>query len=104
VPWSALFSTTGLLAVATTMVLFGWRLVIQRRLVPTGGDDRSLLLLCPNLTMAALAANVLLTDGNAPRAAVWIMLTGLFMTIPAIMLMPKSPRQAVVPPANGAAA
>lgn len=100
VQWSALFSTTGLLAVATALVLFGWRLVIQRRLVPTGGDDRSLLLLCPNLTMAALAANVLLTDGNAPRAAVWIMLTGLFMTIPAIMLMPTSPRKTAAPHAN----
>lgn len=103
VPWSALFSNTGLVAVAAAAVLFGWRLVIQRRLVPTGGDDRSLLLLCPNLTIAALAANVLLTDGTSPRAAVWIMLTGLFMTIPAIMLMPKSPRPAAGTHAGGAA-
>lgn len=90
VPWSALFSQTGAVALFAAAVLFGWRLILQRRIVPTGGDDRSLLLLCPNLTIAALAANVLLTDGSAPRAAVWIMLTGLFMTVHAIMLLPRA--------------
>ena len=64
--------------------------MIHRRLVPTGGGDDSLLLLCPNLTVAALAANVLLTEGNAPHAAIWIILTGLMITIPAIFLLPKA--------------
>ena len=90
VPWSALFSVTSLTALGAAAVLFAWRLVIHRRLVPTGGNDRSMLLLCPNLTIAALAANILLTDGSAPRAAIWIVLTGLFLTIPAIMLLPKT--------------
>ena len=90
VPWSALFSITSLTALGAAAVLFAWRLVIHRRLVPTGGNDRSMLLLCPNLTIAALAANILLTDGSAPRAAIWIVLTGLFLTIPAIMLLPKT--------------
>ncbi len=86
----ALISNTGLMAILAAAVIFGWRLVIHRRFVPTGGDDHSLLLLCPNLTVAALAANVLLIDGNAPDAAIWIILTGLLITIPSILLLPKA--------------
>lgn len=89
VQWHFLFSITGLVAIAAAAVIIGWRLVIHRRIVPTGGDDRSFLLLCPNLTIVALAAHTLITAGNAPRAAAWIVLVGLFMTIPAILLLPK---------------
>lgn len=90
VPITALISQTGLLALMTAAIILGWRLVIHRRFVPTGGNDTSLLLLCPNLTVAALAANVLLTEGNAPDAAIWIILTGLMITIPSILMLPKS--------------
>ncbi|MCF7689734.1 MAG: cation:proton antiporter [Cephaloticoccus sp.] len=90
VPLAQLASYTGLMSVAAAAVLFGWRLIIQRRFVPTGGGDRSLLLLCPNLTIAALAGNILLTDGSAFRAAVWILLTGLIVSISAILLLPKN--------------
>jgi Kef-type K+ transport system membrane component KefB len=89
VDWSFLLSTVGLVALGAAAVILGWRLVIHRRMLPTGGDDRSFLLLCPNLTIVALAANTLLQDDTAPLAGAWVLLTGLFMTIPAILLLPK---------------
>ncbi len=89
VKWMYLFSTVGLIALGAAAVLLGWRLVIQRRLLPTGGDERSFLLLCPNLTIVALAANTLLQDETAPLAGSWMLLTGLFVTVPAIVLLPK---------------
>ncbi len=89
VDWSFLFSTVGLVALGAAAVILGWRLVIHRRMLPTGGDDRSFLLLCPNLTIVALAANTLLQDDTAPLGGAWLLLTGLFMTIPAILLLPK---------------
>ena len=89
IEWQYLFSITGLVALGAAVLILGWRLVIHRRLMPTGGDDRSFLLLCPNLTIVALASHTLITAGNAPRAAAWMVLTGLFVTIPAILLLPK---------------
>lgn len=87
--WAYLFSVTGAVAVGAAVLILGWRLVIHRRLLPTGGDERSYLLLCPNLTIVALAAGTLIKDGNAPHAASWMLLTGLFITIPAIVFLPR---------------
>lgn len=101
VKWMFLFSTVGLIALGAAAVILGWRLVIQRRLIPTGGDERSMLLLCPNLTIVALAANTLLQDDTAPLAGSWMLLTGLFITVPAILLLPKP--QPEPTPAPGAA-
>ena len=89
IDWLHLFSVTGVVAIGAAALILGWRLVIHRRLLPTGGDDRSFLLLCPNLTIVALAAGTMLQDGNAPRAAAWMLLVGLFVTVPAILLLPR---------------
>jgi Kef-type K+ transport system membrane component KefB len=89
IKWTYLFSITGLVAVGAAVTVLGWRLVIHRRLLATGGDDRSFLLLCPNLTIVALAAGALLQDGNAPHAAAWMLLVGLFITVPAILWLPR---------------
>lgn len=89
IDWAYLFSLTGAVALGAAALILGWRLVIHRHLLPTGGDNRSYLLLCPNLTIVALAAGILIKDGNAPHAASWMLLTGLFITIPAIVFLPR---------------
>ncbi len=90
IEWRFLFSTVGLLALGSAALLLGWRMVIHRRILPTGGDERSFLLLCPNLTVAALAAHVLqLGEHAVPEAPAWIVLTGLFMTVAAVLLLPR---------------
>lgn len=98
IQWHYLFSLTGVVAIAAAALVLGWRLVIHRRIIPTGGDDRSFLLLCPNLSIVALASHTLMTAGNAPRAAAWMVLVGLFMTIPAILLLPKVQAAETKPP------
>lgn len=89
VKWIYLFSVVGLIAIGAAAVILGWRLVIQRRLMSTNAEERTFLLLCPNLTIVALAANTLLQDDTAPLAGSWMLITGLFITIPAILLLPK---------------
>jgi Kef-type K+ transport system membrane component KefB len=89
IPWSMLLSPAAPVALAAAAVLLAWRWVIHRRLLPTGGDGRSFLLLCPNLTMVALGATVLLADETLPRAAAWMVLVGLFMSIAAIVALPR---------------
>jgi Kef-type K+ transport system membrane component KefB len=89
IPRELIFSRLGLgaLAAAATVLLLRWGL--HRFVFSIGGDRRAFLLLCPNLTIAALAAGTLLHDGTAERAASWVLLTGLFITIPSILLLPS---------------
>jgi Kef-type K+ transport system membrane component KefB len=89
IEWTHLFSITAWVAMGAAALILGWRLVIHRRLLPTGGDDRAFLLLCPNLTIVALASGTLLQDGTAPHAAAWMLLVGLFVTVPAILFLPR---------------
>lgn len=90
IEWSYIFSTVGLVALGSAALILGWRLVIHRRILPAGGDDKAFLLLCPNLTIVALAAGVLLQDGNAPKAAAWMVLVGLFLTVSTIIMLPSA--------------
>jgi hypothetical protein len=78
-------------AVGAAAIILGWRWATHRWLLPTGGDDRAFLLLCPNLTIVALASSTLLNDGGAPQAAAWMLLTGLFNSFPAILWLPRPP-------------
>jgi Kef-type K+ transport system membrane component KefB len=84
-----LFSRVALLALCGAFLLIGFREVIHRRWLKTGGDAGVSLLLCPNLTMAALAATALLGAGRRD-AATWVVLSGLFMSVISLLLLPRA--------------
>jgi Kef-type K+ transport system membrane component KefB len=82
------FSFTALLALCGAMLLVGFREVIHRRWLKTGGAPGTYLLFFPNLTMAALAATALLA-ASSRDAATWVVLTGLFLSLIALLLLPR---------------
>jgi Kef-type K+ transport system membrane component KefB len=82
------FSYTALLALCGSFLLIGFREILHRRWLKTGGDGQAYLLLCPNLTMAALAATTLLGAGSRD-AATWVVLSGLFMSVISLLLLPR---------------
>lgn len=88
ISWLHIESVVGALAFGTAGLLLGVRMVIHNRMLKIGGDKNAFLLLTPNLTMVALGTTALLQYGVSEEAANWLLLTGLFMTIPAILLLP----------------
>jgi Kef-type K+ transport system membrane component KefB len=84
-----LLSYTALLALCGAFLLIGFREVLHRRWLKTGGDGQAYLLLCPNLTMAALAATAFLNAGSR-AAATWVVLSGLFLTVISLLLLPRA--------------
>lgn len=83
-----LFSHGALLALCGAFLLLGFREVLHRRWLQTGGPADTFLLFCPNLTMAALAANSLLKSDLA-EAATWVTLCGLFFSVISLCLLPR---------------
>lgn len=88
VEWRWLMGWTALMALGTAGLLLGAREVMHRRWLKMGADRRSFLLLCPNLTIVALAAKAMLDHGTDARLTAWLILSGLFMTIPSLILLP----------------
>jgi Kef-type K+ transport system membrane component KefB len=88
--WLDAVSLPGLLAFGTAGLLLGMRMIIHNRILRIGGDKYAFLLLAPNLTMVALGATALLDYAHAEAVATWLLLTGLFMTIPAILFLPPA--------------
>jgi Kef-type K+ transport system membrane component KefB len=98
-----LISYVALLALLGAFLLIGFREMVHRRWLPTGGDLETYLLLCPNLTMAALAAKTLLdthnqtaalaaktlVDTHSQTAATWVILSGLFLSVISLLLLPR---------------
>ncbi len=89
IEWRWLLDWTALLALGTAGLLLGVREVLHRRWLKSGGDERAFLLLCPNLTIVALAAKAMLDHGTDAKLTAWLVLTGLFMTIPSLLLLPS---------------
>jgi Kef-type K+ transport system membrane component KefB len=89
VDWRLLFSFTALLALGTAGLLLGLREILHRRVFSFGGDHHAFLLLCPNLTMVALAAKAMIDLQTEPKVTAWVVMTGLFMTVPSLFLLPS---------------
>jgi Kef-type K+ transport system membrane component KefB len=89
IEWRWLLDWTALLAVGSAGLLLGAREILHRRWLKSGGDHRAFLLLCPNLTIVALAAKAMIDHGTDAKLTAWLVLTGLFMTIPALLLLPS---------------
>lgn len=103
IEWSVLADLITLLAVGSAGLLLGFREILHRRWFDRGGDRRGFLLWCPNLTMVALAAKATLDSGADPKLTAWLLLTGLFTTVPALMLLPAERKPPVAAPAAAAA-
>jgi len=89
IEWRLLGSLVALLAAGAAGVLLGAREVLHRRWLKTGGDREAFLLFCPNLTIVALAAKAMLDHDADPTFSAWLVLTGLFMTIASLFLLPS---------------
>jgi CPA2 family monovalent cation:H+ antiporter-2 len=87
-----MFSLAGVMAFGTAGLLLGLRQSLHRRWLPLGGDPHTHLLLCPNLTVAALGASTLLESQHGIRVAGWLLLTGLLMTVFSIIGLPPRGR------------
>ena len=83
-----LLTPVAAVALGLAALLLGFREIIHRRWLKTGGDRRTFLLLCPNLTIVALAANALLAKDGDPRLAGGLVFTGLFITVASLFLLP----------------
>jgi Kef-type K+ transport system membrane component KefB len=89
VQWSHLISLAGLTALGAAGLLLGIRQIMHKRWFTLGNDPTAFLLLCPNLTVVALAASSLLHLDSQSSAAVWLLLTGLFMTMISAISLPR---------------
>jgi len=92
VPLAALWSREALYAVIAGALVIAARQLWHARVAPLGGGRDAYLLLCPNFTLVALAADALLKTPEAPAGwAVWLLLTGLMITIVALAALPAKP-------------
>jgi Kef-type K+ transport system membrane component KefB len=89
IEWRLVLDWNTLLALGGAGLLLGMRETMHRRWLKTGGDRGAFLLLCPNLTIVALAAKTMSDHGVDAKLTAWLVFTGLFMTIPALMLLPS---------------
>jgi len=99
IEWRWLLDWTALLAVGSAGLILGARQILHRRWLKSGGDHRAFLLLCPNLTIVALAAKAMLDHGTDAKLTAWLVLTALFITIPSLLLLPAG--EATAPTADG---
>jgi Kef-type K+ transport system membrane component KefB len=90
VEWSMLWSLNCALAFGAAGLLLGAKEVLHRRGFPLAQHPRAFLLLSPNLTMVALAVSALLSAQPDSPAAIWLLLTGFFLTVMAIVLTPPA--------------
>jgi Kef-type K+ transport system membrane component KefB len=90
-PFGALFSRGAILALASAGLIIAFRHFLHARFARTGGDPNTYLLLCPNFSLVALAANSLLMRPGEGEMAAWLLMTGLLVTLIALVALPALP-------------
>lgn len=98
IPWTMLFTGTGMMALGTAGLMIGFREILHRRWLLIGGDRNTHLLLVPNLTIVALAANSLLLHKTDIIVVSWLLMTGLFMTVFSLFFLPPAKGEEPRPP------
>ena len=93
-----MFSRIGLLALGAAGLLVGLRDHLHRTWVRSGCSRWAFLLACPNLTIVAIAAQMLVELRAGPVAVGWLVLTGLILSAGSVLALP-APRKAVAPEA-----
>lgn len=96
VPQQYLVSWSLLLALCSTVFLLAFRDMIHRRYAPSGGDRRTFLLLCPNMTIVAVGVQTLQNHGSAGPAVAWLTFMGLFLSIISILILPPVLQQSAI--------
>lgn len=94
IPVAALFSMNALLALVAAGLIVVFRYFLHAHFARTGGDEDTYLLLCPNFTLVALAAKSLLTQQDESGMAAWLLMTGLLITLFAVVALPARPKEA----------
>lgn len=90
VPLELLLSPAALWAGLATIFILAYRQMVGTRLDPASRTEGSLWLTTPNLTMVAIAIHSL-QEAQAPVAITsWVMFCGLFMTLAALLMMPRT--------------
>ena len=89
-PWQMFAGWNALMAFGTAGLIMGIRQFILVRWLKTGGDRNTFLLLTPNLTIVALAASSLLQHQQQGVITSWLLMTGLFMTVLSLFLLPRA--------------
>lgn len=89
VPLPMLASSIGAWAMATALLVLALRDVLHRTWVKSGCQRSAFLLVCPNLTIVAIAANTMREFGSPADHVAWVVLTGLTLSLFALILLPK---------------
>lgn len=93
VPIGIMGTKFGLYAALTALFLLVVRDLLHRFPVKSGCGRNAFLLVCPNLTIAAMAANMMLEYGSRPESVAWLLLTSLILSVIALLLLPGRPAQ-----------
>ena len=94
-PLHLLGSSIGGWALATALLVLILRDTLHRTWVKSGCQRNAFLLVCPNLTIVAIAANTMREYGSPASHIAWVVLTGLLLSLFALVLLPRPDAKSV---------
>ena len=95
VPLDLLATPVGAWALGAALVILILRDLLHRTWVQSECQRSAFLLVCPNLTIVAIAANTMRENGSDPYHIAWLVITGLLLSLIALLALPRP-----VPPAT----